>query len=199
MDGRQSRSGTQKRPTAPSNCHARLWTKELAASGVLAAAWQDGMQPHHQGGEKGCFHESSPSTSSLFFFSLLIWSYLIWKTNELFQKHKVNIWGWKQVIGWFVPVQLCPVFPAEGHSPPSLRPFLKKNTADWQDVLDASLAPSASDSELFTLRKEVYLAVPSNAVHRPGRTACWRVSHHDELLSVVNECKRGFHRRHQRQ
>lgn len=48
---RQSRSGTQQRPTVLSNCHARLLTKEPDAAGVLAASQEEGMQHHSQGGE----------------------------------------------------------------------------------------------------------------------------------------------------
>lgn len=67
---RQSRSGTQQRPTVLSNCHARL----LQRSRMLQACWL-----HHKRRGcsttarverkwRACFHESSPATSFRFFF-----------------------------------------------------------------------------------------------------------------------------------
>lgn len=43
---------------------------EPDAAGVLAASREDGMRHQSRGGEKGCFHESSPSHTALSFFSL---------------------------------------------------------------------------------------------------------------------------------
>lgn len=96
---RQSRSGMQKRPTVLSNCHARLLTREPDAAGALADHERTGYSNTARVERKGVF--MSHHQLSLF-FSLTIWSYLIRKTNEFIWKHKVNILGWKQVIGWFI-------------------------------------------------------------------------------------------------